>query len=182
MGDHEYSSSEGGKGASCIGGIVFFGLLIGFPVFLTMTILSSKMIIYPCKIVSFLNSTCIDGGDSDLSMTLNFNISTLNNITNMTEYHIAHYYCHFYGIVHCRLNECINGLENGKEYQCFYTKISNDALRILKHGETYSYSSLFIWMLVLCILSSILWLCIIYGIYSICKDKSRSKDESNSLL
>ena len=143
-------------------------IFVSFPFFLTMTILSSKSVIIPCKIVSYIGSSKCETTEDAVSY-----IDTYYNASfdNETRYDKVYYYCMWLISVSCRLDQCKSNIDNGKMYQCykpsFYEKNSGYLWKVMKDDNDYRYSPLFWFMLIGCILSGLIWLFLLFITYMI---------------
>src|SRR5579862_4418009 len=91
----------------CIGCVV---PLILFPIFLSLTILSTQVQISACKVESLASSKCLPGSENEIYAQLIYN--TNNSI-------LAHYSCTYFNVVSCPPGECESQIAIGETYLCY---------------------------------------------------------------
>ena len=112
--------------------------LLGFPVFLALTIIATNVHIYPCKIINFVSDECNPGQDNDLYLTLYYNVSIANNITD--HYETVSYGCLFFNVLHCNKPKCMSNVIIGNEYLCYTNQLSKSWILSIDSSYHYDWS------------------------------------------
>ena len=151
--------------------------LLGFPIFLALTIVATNVQIYPCKIINFVSDYCDRGEDNDLSLTLYYNASIANNITDY--YETVSYGCRYFNVIHCNKPKCMSNVIIGNDYLCSYSSLSKSWSLNVVNNYHYDWSfSILVTLTVICLL---FWCIPIFVTATYIKNRKVNKERENLL-